>query len=67
MALVFAELTELAERVGVCDVFEIPSEEITQNRGFDINGFHSEADEARAGEEVFWCFGCGFAARCFGG
>lgn len=48
MALVFTELTKLAECMRIGNVLAVPSDvpagpgdQITQNRGYDVNGFHA--------------------------
>ena len=47
MALIFTEFSKLSERMGIGDVLAVPCQEITQNRGFDVNRFHGGAKGKR--------------------
>jgi len=47
MTLVFTELVELAERMGIGDVIAIPSQQFTQDSGVDVNRFDGGTDGKR--------------------
>jgi len=56
MALVFTELTKLAECMRIGDVLAVPSDvsawpgdQITQAGGFDVNGFHGGNAKRKTG------------------
>ena len=56
MALVFTELTKLAECMRIGDVLAVPSDvsvwpgdQITQDGGFDVNGFHEGNAKRKTG------------------